>query len=87
MEPGRAHEFTLAQHEANPLAAQQVEADLQHGDAVGGVGMAAAVVEQFPVQRHVPVALAHGHEQEVDRALTHLPFGAVEAQTQFARSG
>ena len=44
-----APEFAVARHEANPLAAQQVEADLEDGDALGGVGIVAAVVEQFLV--------------------------------------
>ena len=79
-----AHEFAVAQHEANPLAAQQVEADLAHGNALGGVGMAAAVVGQFPLQRHVPVALADGDKQDIDGALAHAPLGGVEAQTQVA---
>ena len=80
-----AHKFAVAQHEANAVTAQQFEADLEDSDALGDVGIAVAVVEQFPVGRHVPTALAHGHEQDVDLALAHVPLGAVDAQAQFVR--
>ena len=79
-EPGVARKFEVVQHEANAVTAQQFEADLEDGDALGGVGIAAAVVEQFPVERHMPTALVHGHAQDVDLALAHVPLGAVDAQ-------
>ena len=39
-----AHKRAVAQHQANPLATQYGPAHFQHGDALGGSGIAAAVV-------------------------------------------
>ena len=60
-------------------ATQQGHADFEHGDAVGGVGVAAAVVEQVPVERPVDLARADGDEEDVHLALAEIPLRAVEA--------
>ena len=79
-----AHEFAVAQHPANPVFAQHLDADPEQGDAVSRVGIAAAVVEQFSVEGYVKRALAHGHEQDIDPALAEIPLRAVQAQAQLA---
>ena len=40
-----ADKFAVSQYQTNPPAAQQDHADFEHGDALGGVGIAAAVIE------------------------------------------
>ena len=67
-----AHEFAVVQHPANPVFAQHPDADPEQGDAVSRVGIAAAVVEQFPVQRLMALTAAHRDEQNVDLALAEV---------------
>ena len=76
--------LAVPQHQANALAAYHRYADFEHGHTLGRVGAAAAIVEQFPVERHVPRAAAHGDTQNIDLTLTEVPFGAVQTQTQLA---
>ena len=79
-----AHQLAVSQDQLHLVPAQHGQARFGHGDALGGVGIAAAVVEQVPVERHVPLAPTHGDEQDVDRALPEVPFGAVQTQAQLA---
>jgi chromosome condensin MukBEF complex kleisin-like MukF subunit len=75
-----ADEFAVAHDKLDAFAAQQGHAVREHGDAVGGVGVAAAVVEQLPVKRHVDLARAGRDEQAVDLAVAKVPLRAVQAQ-------
>ena len=77
--------FTVPEYQPDALTTQYGYADLEYGNALGGVGVAAAVVEQSPVQGHMPRAAAYGDEQNVDLIPAKVPFGAVQTQTQFAR--
>ncbi len=85
LEPYMAHQLTVAHDQADARAAEQGQADLEQGDALGGVGVAAAVVEQLPVQRYVKRALAHGDEQNIDLTPAEIPFRAIDAQPQLTR--
>ncbi len=69
---------------ADEFAAEQGHTVREQGGAVCGVGIATAVVEQLPAQRHVAVARASGDEQDVDLALAEIPLRAVQAQAQLA---
>ena len=62
LEPRMADKFPVAHDQADAVFAQQGHADFEHGDAVGGVGVAAAVVEQVPLKGHVDFARADGDE-------------------------
>ena len=79
-----ADKFPVAHDQADAVFAQQGHALFEHGDAVGGVGVAAAVVEQVPLKGHVDLARADGDEQDVHLALAEVPLRAVEAQAQLA---
>ena len=59
----------------------QGHAAFEHGAAVGGAGVVAAVVGQ------VNLARADGDEQDVNRILTEISFRAVQAQAQLALRG
>ena len=74
--------FPVANDQAGAVFAEQGHADFEHGAAVGGVGVAAAVVEQVPLKRHMDLARADGDEQDVYLALAEIPFRAVDAQPQ-----
>ncbi|MBT9391660.1 hypothetical protein KLP40_00680 [Hymenobacter sp. NST-14] len=73
------YKLPVAQHEPNAVLTQHLYAGLQQGNAVSGAGIAAAIVEQFPVQGQLKGTLADGNEQNVDLALAKIPFGAVYA--------
>ena len=52
----------VADDPADAVFAEQGHADFEYGDAVGGVGVAAAVVEQVLLKGHVDLARADGDE-------------------------
>ena len=87
LEPRVADELAVAHDQFDAFAAEQGHAIREQGDAVGGVGIAAAVVKQLPAQRHVDVARAGDDEQDVDLALAEIPLRAVQAQAQLALRG
>ena len=72
LEPRMAHKFPVAHHQPHPVGAQCPEAKIQQRGAVSRVGIAAAVVEQFPVQRLMALTAAHRDEQNVDLALAEV---------------
>jgi len=82
-----ADELAVAHDQLDAFAVEQGHAVAEQGDAVGGVGIAAAVVEQLPAQRHVDVARTGGDEQDVDLALTEILLRAVQVQAQLALRG
>ena len=84
LKPLLAHELTVPQHQPDAVFAQQLPADLQQGNAVAGIGIAAAVVEQLPGERPGERAPAHAHEQDIDLTLPEVPLRAVQAQAQLA---
>ena len=87
LEPRVVDEFAVAHDQLDAFAAEQGHVVREQSDAVGAVGIAAAVVEQLPAQRHVAVARAGGDEQDVNLALAEIPLRAVQVQAQFALSG
>ena len=87
LEPRVADELAVAHDQFDAFAAEQGHAIRGQGAAVGGVGIAAAVVEQLPAQRHVDVARTGGDEQDVDLALAEIPLRAVQAQAQLTLRG
>ena len=84
LEPRVADEFAVAHDQLDAFAAEQGHTVREQGGAVCGVGIATAVVEQLPAQRHVAVARAGGDDQDVDLALAEIPLRAVQAQAQLA---
>ena len=87
LEPRVADELAVANDQFDAFAAEQGHAIREQGDAVGGVGITAAVVKQLPAQRHVDVARAGDDEQDVDLALAEIPLRAVQAQAQLTLRG
>ena len=73
--------------QADAVFAEQSHADFEQGDAVVGVGIAVAVVEQLPAQRYVDSARSDGNEQDIDLARVEILFRAVQVQAQFALRG
>lgn len=49
-----AHELAFPQEQLNLVPAQHGQARLEHGDALGGIGITAAIIEQMPVGRACP---------------------------------
>ena len=62
LEPRMTDKLPVADDQADAVFAEQGHADFEYGDAVGGVGVTAAVIEQVPVKRHVDLARADGDE-------------------------
>lgn len=84
LKPHVTNESAVAHNHVDAFAAEQDHTVREQDDAVGGVEITAAAIEQLPVQRHVDVARADGDEQVVDLALAEIPLRAVQTQTQFA---
>ena len=78
-QPDMTDKFAVPEHQPNALTTPHGHARVEHGHALGGVGIAAAVVEQFPIERYVPRAAAHGDEQNIDLTPAEVPLGAVQA--------
>ena len=74
-----AHERSIPQHQAEPRADRHGPVGFAHGAALGGVGVAAAVVGQLPVKLHLKRTLAYGHEQNIDPALADSSLRPVQA--------
>lgn len=76
------HEFALAQYEPDARTANQDQAYVERGNALGGVGITATLVEQFPVKRHLKLAPPHGYQQAIALALAEVSLRPAQAQAQ-----
>ena len=77
----------VAADRADAVFAGQGHAGFALCAAVGGVGVAAAVVGHLPVQGHVGLVCADGDGQDVHRALAEILFRAFQARARLALGG